>query len=154
MHTIYTSLFTLSLTTLYTLPTSSLHCQTPLQPIGAWVYLWAPELWLSGEMSTGDHRFWGAGWNIVNISVTYKSMARKGEGNDAQFWHNDMSWSLFCLRKGCTLWHSNMATTIASTAAGKLGVGSQCPWDCCTSIYYIIRLIILMHYCKCKVLLM
>ncbi|KAM3866168.1 tripartite motif-containing protein 16 [Diretmus argenteus] len=58
----------------------------------------------------------------VNIAVAYKSMVRKGEGNDAHFGRNNKSWSLFCSRKGCTFWHGNVATRIASSATGKIGV--------------------------------
>ncbi|XP_071397222.1 tripartite motif-containing protein 16 [Centroberyx affinis] len=68
--------------------------------------------------------YWEAEWSGggVNIAVACKSMARKGDGNDAHFGHNDKSWSLFCSRKGCTFWHGNVATRIASPAAGKIGV--------------------------------
>lgn len=97
--------------------THSLQLQIPVQPAGAGVCRRALESRLSG--ATTDYGFWGAEWNRVNISGTYKSTARKGDGNDAPLHHNDMKCSLFWLRKGCILQHGNMATTIASPDTGK-----------------------------------
>ncbi|KAM4605216.1 tripartite motif-containing protein 16 [Polymixia lowei] len=68
--------------------------------------------------------YWETEWNGggVNVAVAYKSMPRKGDGNDAHFGRNDESWSLFCSRKGCTFWHGNVATRLATRATGKIGV--------------------------------
>uniref|UniRef100_A0A673WUI3 FinTRIM family, member 66 n=1 Tax=Salmo trutta TaxID=8032 RepID=A0A673WUI3_SALTR len=58
----------------------------------------------------------------INMAVAYKEMTRRGEGNDSHFGRNDKSWSLFCSRKGCTIWHNNVATRIPTSTSSRIGV--------------------------------
>ncbi|XP_048046143.1 stonustoxin subunit alpha-like isoform X3 [Megalobrama amblycephala] len=49
--------------------------------------------------SVSDRRsYWEIEWSgdNVEISVSYKSISRKGEGDECQFGYNDQSWSLSC----------------------------------------------------------
>ncbi|XP_064789271.1 E3 ubiquitin/ISG15 ligase TRIM25 isoform X2 [Oncorhynchus masou masou] len=68
--------------------------------------------------------YWEAEWSGsgINMAVAYKEMTRRGEGNDSHFGRNDKSWSLFCSRKGCTIWHNNVATRIPTSTSSRIGV--------------------------------
>ncbi|XP_073670993.1 E3 ubiquitin/ISG15 ligase TRIM25-like isoform X1 [Paramisgurnus dabryanus] len=59
----------------------------------------------------------------VFISVSYKSISRKGGGYDCVFGRNDQSWSLFCSDSSCSFWHNNIKTklTIVSRSS-RIGV--------------------------------
>ncbi|XP_052441441.1 NLR family CARD domain-containing protein 3 [Carassius gibelio] len=46
----------------------------------------------------------------VEISVSYKSISRKGWGDECVFGHNDQSWSLFCSRSSYSFKHNNIET--------------------------------------------
>ncbi|KAI2665878.1 Stonustoxin subunit alpha [Labeo rohita] len=49
---------------------------------------------------SGDHG--------VDISVSYKSISRKGRGDECVFGHNDQSWSLTCSLLGYSFRHNNI----------------------------------------------
>ncbi|XP_067222387.1 tripartite motif-containing protein 16-like protein [Chanodichthys erythropterus] len=44
----------------------------------------------------------------VFISVSYKSISRKGRGDECQFGFNDQSWSLSCSPDSYLFWHNNI----------------------------------------------
>lgn len=107
MHTICTPLFTLSLTTLFTfttsfLPSSSPWIQAPWQPTAVWSYFRAagpwrsePPQWLQSALEVDYWWLPGVVWNVVNISVAYKSRTWKRKGDSAKFWYNDIIIILF-----------------------------------------------------------
>ncbi|XP_073667849.1 E3 ubiquitin-protein ligase TRIM65-like [Paramisgurnus dabryanus] len=43
----------------------------------------------------------------VGISVSYKSISRKGRGDECEFGHNNQSWSLFFYDSRCSFYHNN-----------------------------------------------
>ncbi|KAK9980034.1 hypothetical protein ABG768_013433 [Culter alburnus] len=52
--------------------------------------------------------YWEVEWSgVVDISVSYKSISRKGWGDKCVFGHNDQSWSLTCSDSSCSFWHNN-----------------------------------------------
>nr|XP_055038557.1 tripartite motif-containing protein 16-like [Misgurnus anguillicaudatus] len=52
--------------------------------------------------------YWEVEWSgVVSISVSYKSISRKGEGYDCAFGYNNQSWRLFCSDSSCTFSHNN-----------------------------------------------
>ncbi|XP_035380017.1 tripartite motif-containing protein 16-like isoform X2 [Electrophorus electricus] len=68
--------------------------------------------------------YWEVEWNRggrVYISVSYKGISRKGQGNECWLGHNSQSWSLEC---GSTLsiWHNNLQTKIPSLPSFRVGV--------------------------------
>uniref|UniRef100_A0A672N971 Tripartite motif-containing protein 16-like n=1 Tax=Sinocyclocheilus grahami TaxID=75366 RepID=A0A672N971_SINGR len=70
--------------------------------------------------SVSGHCYWELEWrgSDVNISVSYKSISRKGSGYECFFGYNDQSWSLFCYPSSFSFWHNNKET--------KLPVPSSC----------------------------
>ncbi|KAL4009079.1 hypothetical protein ACER0C_002931 [Sarotherodon galilaeus] len=65
--------------------------------------------------------YWEVEWRgEVDISVSYRSIRRKGDGNDCVFGHNDQSWSLSCTDDGPRyVWHNNRHTTISSSSSSS-----------------------------------
>ncbi|XP_048035540.1 neoverrucotoxin subunit beta-like isoform X3 [Megalobrama amblycephala] len=52
--------------------------------------------------------YWEIEWSgNVDISVSYKSISRKGSGNECWFGSNDQSWSLFCSSSSYSFTHNN-----------------------------------------------
>ncbi|XP_050958985.1 tripartite motif-containing protein 16-like [Labeo rohita] len=59
----------------------------------------------------------------VNISVSYKSISRKGSGYECFFGYNDQSWSLFCSDRSFSFWHNNKETKLpVPSSCGRIGV--------------------------------
>ncbi|XP_051747574.1 tripartite motif-containing protein 16-like [Ctenopharyngodon idella] len=58
--------------------------------------------------------YWEIEWkgNTVSISVSYKSISRKGRGNECQFGSNDQSWSLICSIDRYSFRHNNIETDL------------------------------------------
>nr|XP_055038056.1 tripartite motif-containing protein 16-like [Misgurnus anguillicaudatus] len=57
--------------------------------------------------------YWEVEWSgVVYISVSYKSISRKGKGNECVFGCNDQSWSLYCDDSSCTFIHNNKQTDL------------------------------------------
>ncbi|KTG32035.1 hypothetical protein cypCar_00029541, partial [Cyprinus carpio] len=69
--------------------------------------------------------YWEIEWSgqYVCISVSYKSISRKGNGYECLFGHNDQSWSLFCFPSSYSLWHNNKQTDLPAVSIGsRIGV--------------------------------
>ncbi|XP_056090266.1 tripartite motif-containing protein 16-like [Rhinichthys klamathensis goyatoka] len=58
--------------------------------------------------------YWEIEWSgdYVLISVSYKSMSRKGRCNRCRFGYNDQSWSLFCSSSRYSIRHNNIETKL------------------------------------------
>ncbi|XP_077065478.1 tripartite motif-containing protein 16-like isoform X1 [Siphateles boraxobius] len=58
--------------------------------------------------------YWEIEWSgrSVFISVSYKSIRRKGEGNECVFGYNDQSWSLICSSSSYLFTHNNIETKL------------------------------------------
>ncbi|XP_050964607.1 NACHT, LRR and PYD domains-containing protein 12 isoform X3 [Labeo rohita] len=68
--------------------------------------------------------YWEIEWSgRVCISVSYKSISRKGWGNQCWFGGKDESWSLSCFPSRCTFWHNNMQTNLpVKSVSSRIGV--------------------------------
>ncbi|XP_051743994.1 tripartite motif-containing protein 16-like isoform X1 [Ctenopharyngodon idella] len=69
--------------------------------------------------------YWEIEWsgNYVGISVSYKSIRRKGGGNECAFGHNDQSWSLFCSSSRYSFIHNQIRTDLpAASISSRIGV--------------------------------
>ncbi|KAK7159626.1 hypothetical protein R3I94_005846 [Phoxinus phoxinus] len=70
--------------------------------------------------------YWEVEWSgEVDISVSYKSISRKGEGNECGFGRNDQSWCLYCDSNdsSCSFWHNNKQTKLpAVSSSSRIGV--------------------------------
>ncbi|XP_048028865.1 NLR family CARD domain-containing protein 3-like [Megalobrama amblycephala] len=65
--------------------------------------------------SVCDRRcYWEIEWSgeYVSISVSYKSISRKGKGDECVFGSNDQSWSLICSRSSYSFRHNNIQTEL------------------------------------------
>ncbi|XP_052429133.1 tripartite motif-containing protein 16-like [Carassius gibelio] len=63
--------------------------------------------------SVCGHCYWEIEWSgIVCISVSYKSINRKGQGKECWFGSNDQSWSLICSPSSYSFRHNNKETHI------------------------------------------
>ncbi|XP_050956924.1 NACHT, LRR and PYD domains-containing protein 12, partial [Labeo rohita] len=57
--------------------------------------------------------YWEIEWSgRVLISVSYKSISRKGRGDECRFGNNDQSWSLICSRSSYSFRHNNIWTNL------------------------------------------
>ncbi|XP_016096591.1 tripartite motif-containing protein 16-like [Sinocyclocheilus grahami] len=68
--------------------------------------------------------YWEIEWSgDVYISVSYKSITRKGYGNECLFGYNDQSWSLFCSPSRYSFWHNNIQTALPlKSISSRIGV--------------------------------
>ncbi|XP_059377179.1 tripartite motif-containing protein 16-like [Carassius carassius] len=59
--------------------------------------------------------YWEIEWRGINvfISVSYKSISRKGRGKECVFGSNDQSWSLFCSPDSYSFRHNNIKTALS-----------------------------------------
>uniref|UniRef100_A0A9J8A249 Uncharacterized protein n=1 Tax=Cyprinus carpio carpio TaxID=630221 RepID=A0A9J8A249_CYPCA len=59
----------------------------------------------------------------LGVSVSYKSMSRKGRGNESKFGHNNQSWILLCSSPKYTFLHNNIKTKfIVESSFSRIGV--------------------------------
>ncbi len=56
---------------------------------------------------------WSGDYYGVFISVSYKSISRKGEGDECRFGSNDQSWSLICSPSSYSFRHNNIQTDLS-----------------------------------------
>ncbi|XP_058613814.1 uncharacterized protein LOC131528575 [Onychostoma macrolepis] len=68
--------------------------------------------------------YWEVEWSgWVGISVSYKSISRKGWGKECEFGCNDQSWSLFCSDSSCSFWHNNKQIKLpVVSSSSRIGV--------------------------------
>ncbi|XP_017350364.1 tripartite motif-containing protein 16 [Ictalurus punctatus] len=69
--------------------------------------------------------YWEVKWRGgVYISVSYKDISRKGQGNECVFGGNNQSWSLRCYSHSTSLffWHNNIETDLRVPSSSKIGV--------------------------------
>nr|XP_055059428.1 tripartite motif-containing protein 16-like protein [Misgurnus anguillicaudatus] len=75
--------------------------------------------------SVSGRCYWEVEWSgdVVLISVSYKSISRKGGGNECVFGNNDQSWSLRCCDSSCSFWHNNIETKLPVVSrSSRIGV--------------------------------
>ncbi len=68
--------------------------------------------------------YWELEWSgFVCISVSYKSISRKGWGNECVFGYNDQSWSLICRSSGYSFYHNKIETDLSvKSISSRIGV--------------------------------
>ncbi|XP_042564278.1 tripartite motif-containing protein 16-like [Clupea harengus] len=68
--------------------------------------------------------YWEVEWSGlgVNISVSYKSISRRGDGNECGFGYNDQSWGLYLSNCGSFFYHNNKETKHPLVASSRIGV--------------------------------
>ncbi|XP_048010643.1 tripartite motif-containing protein 16-like [Megalobrama amblycephala] len=72
--------------------------------------------------------YWEIEWSrsvfgAVSISVSYKSISRKGSGNECVFGYNDQSWSLICSPSSYSFIHNNKQTELpVKPISSRIGV--------------------------------
>ncbi|XP_067248553.1 tripartite motif-containing protein 16-like [Chanodichthys erythropterus] len=68
--------------------------------------------------------YWEIEWSgDVRISVSYKSISRKGQGKECWFGSNDQSWSLFCSSSSYSFIHNNIETKLpVKLISSRIGV--------------------------------
>ncbi|ROL46237.1 Tripartite motif-containing protein 16 [Anabarilius grahami] len=63
--------------------------------------------------SVCGHCYWEIEWSAdVDISVSYKSISRKGQGRECVFGYNDQSWSLYCSSSSYIFYYHNIKTKL------------------------------------------
>ncbi|KAI4893085.1 hypothetical protein NFI96_023420 [Prochilodus magdalenae] len=83
---------------------------------------------LSRESLTG-RCYWEAEWSgRVYLSVSYKSISRKGASYDSLFGRNVKSWSLECTNNRYSVWYNNIITAVSVPPSGckRVGVYVDC----------------------------
>ncbi|XP_028260856.1 NACHT, LRR and PYD domains-containing protein 12-like, partial [Parambassis ranga] len=72
--------------------------------------------------------YWEVEWRgLVEISVSYRRIRRKGDSDDCVFGGNNQSWSLFCSDHGYSVCHNNRGTSISSSVSDRAAVYVDCP---------------------------
>ncbi|XP_051746606.1 tripartite motif-containing protein 16-like [Ctenopharyngodon idella] len=68
--------------------------------------------------------YWEIEWSgrCVFISVSYKSISRKGEGYECVFGRNDQSWSLNCSSSRYSFRHNNIVADLPVASSCRIGV--------------------------------
>ncbi|XP_053344918.1 tripartite motif-containing protein 16-like protein [Clarias gariepinus] len=69
--------------------------------------------------------YWEVEWSgaCVSISVSYKDISRKGEGNECGFGLNNQSWSLECSSSSSlSFYHNNIETDLRAPSSSRIGV--------------------------------
>ncbi len=70
--------------------------------------------------------YWELEWSGdegVFISVSYKSISRKGGGSECWFGYNDQSWSLICSSSSYSFKHNNIETRLpVKSISSRIGV--------------------------------
>nr|XP_055059279.1 E3 ubiquitin/ISG15 ligase TRIM25-like [Misgurnus anguillicaudatus] len=74
--------------------------------------------------SVSGRCYWEVEWcGAVYISVSYKSINRKGWGHDCVFGRNDQSWSLIFSDSICSFFHNNIETKLPVVSrSSRIGV--------------------------------
>ncbi|XP_048013194.1 tripartite motif-containing protein 16-like isoform X1 [Megalobrama amblycephala] len=68
---------------------------------------------LSRESVCDRRCYWEIEWSgDVDISVSYKSISRKGRGDECVFGYNDQSWSLICSSSSYSFSHKSIETKL------------------------------------------
>ncbi|XP_048042805.1 stonustoxin subunit beta-like [Megalobrama amblycephala] len=68
--------------------------------------------------------YWEIEWSgSVHISVSYKSISRKGGGYECACGYNDQSWSLSCSSSRFSFYHNNIRTVLpVESISSRIGV--------------------------------
>ncbi|XP_041948050.1 tripartite motif-containing protein 16-like isoform X1 [Alosa sapidissima] len=67
--------------------------------------------------------YWEVEWSQgVRIAVLYKSISRKGVGNDCVFGLNGQSWNLYLSSLSSFFWHNKKKTELPPVHSSKIGV--------------------------------
>uniref|UniRef100_A0A3P9DJ21 Si:ch211-214b16.2 n=1 Tax=Maylandia zebra TaxID=106582 RepID=A0A3P9DJ21_9CICH len=76
--------------------------------------------------------YWEVEWRgDVYISVSYRSIRRKGSSADCWFGYNDQSWSLICSDDGPdSVRHNNSETSISSSSSSSVSNRAAVYVDC------------------------
>ncbi|KAM9313564.1 neoverrucotoxin subunit alpha-like [Pholidichthys leucotaenia] len=65
---------------------------------------------------------------LVEISVSYRGISRKGDSYDCWFGYNNQSWSLICDDRGSSVLHNIISTSFSSRSVStRVGVYVDCP---------------------------
>ncbi|XP_073704224.1 E3 ubiquitin/ISG15 ligase TRIM25-like [Garra rufa] len=74
--------------------------------------------------SVSGRCYWELEWSgCVRISVSYKSISRKGWGDECRFGFNDQSWSLICSPSRYSFKHNNIETVLpVKSVSSRIGV--------------------------------
>ncbi|XP_062393576.1 NACHT, LRR and PYD domains-containing protein 12-like isoform X2 [Sardina pilchardus] len=96
--------------------------------------------------------YWEAEWSEgicrggAQISVAYKSIKRKGRGDDVIMGWNAKSWSLDCYSDySYYVWHNNGLTDIPAPSSGSSRVGVHLDWPAGTLSFYSVSSHTLTH---------
>ncbi|XP_060769610.1 tripartite motif-containing protein 16-like [Neoarius graeffei] len=69
--------------------------------------------------------YWEVEWSGdggVFISVSYKDISRKGQGDECVFGRNSQSWSLYCSSSSLSFYHNNIKTELKVPSTSRIGV--------------------------------
>ncbi|XP_076134966.1 stonustoxin subunit beta-like [Alosa pseudoharengus] len=79
------------------------------------------------------------------ISVAYKSIERKGKGEDVAMGQNAKSWSLSCSLDSYSVYHNKEETDIPAPSSGSRTVGVYLDWPAGTLSFYSVSTNTLTH---------
>ncbi|XP_062405913.1 stonustoxin subunit beta-like [Sardina pilchardus] len=96
--------------------------------------------------------YWEAEWkgsekraHMAYIAVAYRSIQRKGKGDDVTMGRNTKSWSLFCTPFSYSFEHNRKRTDIPAPSSGSSRVGVYLDWPAGTLSFYSVSADTLTH---------
>ncbi|KAM9495983.1 tripartite motif-containing protein 16-like isoform 2-T2 [Clarias gariepinus] len=89
--------------------------------------------------------YWEVEWrgDAVSLSISYKDISRKGQGDKCVFGCNNLSWSLEC-SSSLSFWHNNVKTDLRTQSSNKIGVYVD-PCEGTLSLYSVSDTMKLLH---------
>ncbi|XP_062395991.1 NLR family CARD domain-containing protein 3-like isoform X2 [Sardina pilchardus] len=91
--------------------------------------------------------YWEAEWrgDGAEVAVAYKSIQRKGKGDDCGFGHNDKSWRLRYSGNSYSAWHNNNKIAIPDPSSHSSRVGVYLNWPADILSFYSVSSDTLTH---------
>uniref|UniRef100_A0AAY4DPM8 B30.2/SPRY domain-containing protein n=1 Tax=Denticeps clupeoides TaxID=299321 RepID=A0AAY4DPM8_9TELE len=79
---------------------------------------------LCTESLAAKRSYWEVDWSgtEVDVAVAYRTISRKGSGNECSFGWNEQSWSLYCSNSKFSFTHSGRSTVIPVPMSMRIGV--------------------------------
>ncbi|XP_047451793.1 NLR family CARD domain-containing protein 3-like isoform X2 [Mugil cephalus] len=69
------------------------------------------------------------GTGHLSVGLTYRSIGKKGDGNDCKLGFNDKSWCLTCSENDCYVWHDGERHNLSSSCTRSNHLGVYLDWE-------------------------
>uniref|UniRef100_A0A7N8WKN2 Protein NLRC3-like n=1 Tax=Mastacembelus armatus TaxID=205130 RepID=A0A7N8WKN2_9TELE len=85
------------------------------------------------------HCYWEVEWiGVLQVSVSYRGISRRGNSDDCEFGYNDKSWSLRCSDSGYFALHNNEHRFVSPSFSSSGRVAVYLDWPAGTLSFYTV----------------